>query len=96
MNDRKQEIVDEINALEERYDAAMSAAFGVDYRLEDPELPEPTPEEIAELEAKAAEADREIKEQDYDGKILDLLVEYAALNGGEWPHYNDATETYMY
>lgn len=96
MKTRKYEIVDEINALQERYDAAMYAAHAVDYRLDTPELPDPTPEELAELEAKAAAADREIEERDYELKIYDLLTEYAALNNGEWPRYNDATGTYMY
>lgn len=96
MENRKHLIVDEINALQEWYDAEMDAAHAVDYRLEAPELPDPTPEELAELEAKATAARREIAEQDYDGKIHDLLKEYADLNGGEWPHYNDATGTYMY
>lgn len=93
---QKRELVDKINALQEQYDSAMYAAHAVDYRLDDPELPEPTPEEIAGLTAKAAAADREIEEQDYEGKIHDLLFDYAALNNGEWPQYNSATGMYMY
>lgn len=93
---KKRELIDELNALQERYDAVIYAAHSVDYREDDPELADLTPEELAELKAKATAADREIEEKDYEGKIHDLLDKYAAINGGEWPHYNDATGMYMY
>ena len=95
MKNRKHEIVDEINTLlwEQEDLGLVSLDMALDYRRDDG-LPEPTPEERAQMAADAdAAADRA---NEIDALVDALREEYAALNGGEWPHYNDCTGSYMY
>lgn len=95
MKNRKYEIVDEINALLwEREDLdPTSLDMALDYRADDG-LPEPTPEELEQMASNAdAAADRA---NEIDALVDALREEYAALNNGEWPHYNDCTGSYMY
>lgn len=95
MENRKYEIVNEINALlwEQEDLGPTSLDMALDYRADDG-LPEPTPEELAQMASNAdAAADRA---NEIDALVDALREEYADLNGGEWPHYNDCTGSYMY